>query len=139
MTEKLPDIPRLAYAYHRLVLWVGAHLLLFLAWYVFLSARQFKLASIDVQSGTPEWAALLIVNLVTLSALAYYGYRTAEALGSRVSLLWAVAMVVPGVIMISLLALSYRAAAICRANGIPVGFFGPKLSSQPPVTTSTSN
>jgi len=128
MTEKLPDIPRLAYTYRRLVLWVGAHLLLFLTQFVFLSAVPLKLAaSIDFQPGTVVWTALLIFNLVTLAALAYYGYRTAQALGSRVPLLWAVAMVVPGVIIISLLVLSYRAAAICRANGIPVGFFGPKL------------
>lgn len=130
MTEKLPDIPRLAYAYRRLVLWVGAHLVLFLTQFVFLSAVQLKLAaSIDLQPGTAAWTAFLIGNLVILAALAHYGYRTAEALGSPVPLLWAAAMVVPGFVVISLLVLSYRAAAICRANGIPVGFFGPKLAS----------
>ncbi len=65
--------------------------------------------------------------IVTVCALAYYGYMTATALGSGVGWLWALAMFVPCANVITLLVLSSKATRMCRANGIPVGFFGPKL------------
>jgi hypothetical protein len=63
----------------------------------------------------------------TSVALAYFSYRTAESLGSQSAALWAVAMFVPCISMITLLALSSRATTACRAMGIEVGLFGPKV------------
>lgn len=65
--------------------------------------------------------------IATSTALAYFAYRTAEALGSRSAALWAVAMFIPCMNMITLLALSAKATAACRAVGINVGFLGPEI------------
>jgi hypothetical protein len=146
MNEKPTDIPRLAVAYRRLVLWFGAQLLVPLGSIVFQFAVQGRTAgspakplmepvtwaTIFSQSSLPATAAaiaLVIGSLVISVALAFYAYHTADALGSTVPILWVVAMVVPLANLLALLALSSKAATICQASGIPVGFFGPKLSS----------
>ena len=71
--------------------------------------------------------AVLVGTVVTILALAYYGYLTATALGSGVGWLWGLAMFVPCANVITLLLLSSKATTACRANGIKVGFFGPKV------------
>ncbi|HSY47752.1 MAG TPA: hypothetical protein VLC46_02980 [Thermoanaerobaculia bacterium] len=119
-TEKPPDIPRLAHAYRRLVLWFGAQLFL-------------TLASIAIQPVLGQrWAiplktALVIGHFVIVVALAYYAYRTAEALGAPNPAVWVVGLVLFNFIALALL--SSKAATICREKGIPVGLFGPRLSS----------
>ena len=65
--------------------------------------------------------------LATIIALAFYAFRTAEALGSSTAGLWGVAMLVPCVNGITLLILSSKANAACRANGVAVGLFGPRI------------
>jgi hypothetical protein len=127
MSHNPPDIPRLARAYRHLVLWFGSHLIVGLVT-VFRSGVRLTFAPIQFPPVTPLEFALVIGNLVIFIAVAYYAYRTGEALGSRVPLLWVLAMVTPLVSIVALLTLSSRAAAICRQHGIPVGFFGPNLS-----------
>jgi hypothetical protein len=140
MNEKPPDIPRLAIAYRRLVLWFGAQLFVNLASVLLQFAApggavgsQAKPLMVPLTlatiSSSATATALAICTLVIFVALAFYAYRTADALGSRAPFVWAVAMVVPLVNIIGLLVLSSRAATLCQANGIPVGLFGPKLSS----------
>ncbi len=133
MTQRPIDVPRLAHSYRRLVLWFGAQLVLnFIA---------LPLGAVR----TPTAAALmfsvdvLVGVIVTLAALAVYSYRTAAALGSSVALLWAIAMFVPCANVITLLALSAKATSTCRANGIPVGFLGPKVPSAQPVDQPTGD
>ena len=75
----------------------------------------------------PGRIALAIVSLVTALALAYYSYRTAEALGEPTPGLW-----VAGFVLLNIIALAFlssKAATICRQNGIPVGLPGPRLPS----------
>lgn len=115
------DVPGLAMSYKRLVLLFGAQLLCSLFG---LTALFFPPQSIVVFAIV--WFRLLAV-IVTIIAITIYAYRVSKALGSRVSLLWAMAMVVPCVNTITLLALSSNATRACRANGIPVGFLGPKV------------
>ncbi len=140
MNEKPPDIPRLAIAYRRLVLWFGAQLFVTLASVLLQFAAHGRtvgsptnplmvpLTPATISSSAPV-AALAIGHFFIFVALTLYSYRTADALGSPVPLLWVMAMVVPAVSLIALLVLSSRAATICQANGIPVGLFGPKLPS----------
>lgn len=104
-------ISNLAISYRQLVLWLGAQILISLGLLLFDS-----LAIILV----PALAATII-------ALAFYAFRTAEALGSSSALLWAVAMLIPCINIITLLVLSSKATAVCRANGIPVGLLGPRV------------
>ena len=119
MTEKPPDIPRLAYAYRRLVLWFGAQL--------YVNVVSFFLQPVLGQ----RWAisvriALTVANLVIVVAMAYYAYHTAAALGAPNPEVWVVGLVLFNFIALALL--SSKAATICKAKGIPIGLLGPKLS-----------
>lgn len=115
------NVSELSVAYRRLVLWVGVQLVVAVG------------GGIAVQIVGPSplgvtiALARLIGVLVTVVALVLYAYRTAVALGSRVGVLWAVAMLVPFLNLITLLLLSSRATKACRAAGVPVGFLGPKI------------
>ena len=132
MTSKPPDIARLAYSYRRLVLWFGVQLLLTF----FSVAFSAPYRGVDPpMSVTVASAFVSFCILGTAVMLAIYSYRTAGALGSSVPVLWVVAMVIPFINVISLLVLSARSTAACRASGVPVGFLGPKFSapSAPPV------
>jgi hypothetical protein len=120
MTRAL-DVPKLAFAYRRLVLWFGAQLIVGFG----------RVAVLGAGVDNPALSlAVLAVTLVTIGALAYYGYLTATALGSDVGWLWGVAMFVPCVNVITLLLLSSKATTACRAAGIKVGFFGPKTMAR---------
>lgn len=105
------SISNLAHSYRQLVLWVGVQIL--------------------VSIGLPVLESLSLILLpaliVTIVALAFYAFRTAEALGSSSPPLWAVAMLIPCINIITLLVLSSKATEICRANGVPVGFLGPRV------------
>jgi hypothetical protein len=77
--------------------------------------------------------ALVALGLLGSSAaLAYFAYRTAEAMGSRAPWLWAVGIFVPCLNVVTLLALSSKATQMCRNAGIPVGFLGPKAPAGRP-------
>jgi hypothetical protein len=115
------SISALAGAYRRLVLWFGAQLI--------LNCGAMGAGPVlgDTILGGIVGLAALAGMLVTIGALAYYGYRTALALGSGVAWLWALAMFVPCANAITLLVLSSRATQACAAHGIPVGLLGPKV------------
>jgi hypothetical protein len=105
------DVSELATAYRRLVLWFGGQLIVFLG--LVLGAESMRLV------GSVALGAMGVV-------LAYYAYRTAKALGSGVAWLWALAMFVSVINMVTILTLSVKATRACRAHGVPVGLFGPK-------------
>jgi hypothetical protein len=108
------DAARLARAYRSLVLWFGLQMLMTVGNQMF--------------GRNPLVAGLAgLVVLMTLVALTYYAYRTASALGASVPVLWAIAMFVPCLNVITLLVLSSKATAACKERGIPVGFLGPKI------------
>src|ERR1051325_1140311 len=111
------NISTLAQNYRQLVLWVGAQLLIYLA---------FQLTSNVFRS--PVLALLFIALMIaSVIALVIYAYRTAASLGSDVAPFWAIAMLIPCINIITLLALSSKANAFCKAHGIPVGLFGPRV------------
>jgi hypothetical protein len=114
------DVAGLAHAYRRLVLWFGAQLLV-------NCASQAGKGMPDDMTRLLFSLVFLAVALATVGALVYYGFRTAQALGSDVAWLWALAMLIPCVNIITLLALSSQATSACRANGVEVGFLGPKI------------
>lgn len=105
------SISNLAVSYRQLVLWVGVQISLSIGLLLFGSL------------------AIIITPaiVVTVVALAFYAFRTAEALGSSSALLWAVAMLIPCINIITLLVLSSKATDVCRSNGVPVGFLGPRV------------
>jgi len=124
MVERQVDIDALTLAYRRLVLWFGAQLVMNLA---SLTLHAFDPASIV---GAILGLLFFLALLATVAALAYYGVRTAIALGSRGAWLWAVAMFVPCANVISLLALSSKATQACASRGVRVGLFGPKVETR---------
>jgi len=124
-----PDnLLRLVGAYRGLVLWFGLQLLIGIGGAVAIAS-----VGPDIQQVVVLVRSLGLI--VTVIGLAVYAYRTAQALGSNVSVLWSLAMIVPLVNVITLLVLSSKATRACRAAGIPVGFLGPK---QPPTTKRIS-
>lgn len=117
------DLAALASSYRKLVLWFGVQLVLSLSWMV---------VEVQIAQGAGGVVVPLVLLggiLLTSGALVYYAYRTAAALGSNVALAWGVAMLLPCINVITLLVLSNKATRACRAHGIPVGFFGPKVSA----------
>jgi hypothetical protein len=125
ITKHTLDPSQLAFSYRRLVLWFGVQLV------VALVGPIVTLAVGESTLGLVVLMLRLIALLGTVVALAVYAYKTAEALGSSVGALWAVAMLIPCANVVTILVLSSRATAACRAAGIPVGFLGPKQVSVP--------
>jgi hypothetical protein len=123
--DKEVDMARLAVSYRWLVLWVGVQYVI-----IFVGAFAITLARGNAETVLAIALARVLGILVSIVALAIYAYRTASALGSRVGVLWAVAMVIPFWNVITILVLSSRATKACRAAGVPVGFFGPKLEAE---------
>ena len=108
------DVTSLARNYRNLVLWFGVQLVMT------IGNQAFKAVPL-----LPVIAGL--VTLLTLVMLTIYAYRTAASLGASVPVLWAVAMFLPCLNVITLLVLSSKATAACRERGIAVGFLGPKI------------
>ncbi len=147
--ERDIDVVRLAHSYRRLVLWFGAQLVISMA----LPA----MVAIFGEPALPTLALIRLVGMIiTIAALALYAYRTAQALGEAGPVGWGALMVVPCLNALTLLLLSSKATKACRAAGIPVGFFGPRLdeadldlresasgnissASQPPFDVPTSS
>ena len=118
----LDSAEAIAKLYRRLVLLVGAQLLLGCIYRV------------PEASGSAEGSALLAliflpVLLGIAIALVVTAYRLARYLDAGVPVLWGVAMFIPCINILVLLVLSSKAQAWCRRYGIKVGFFGPTQES----------
>ncbi len=109
----LLDVAGLAAAYRRLVLWFGVQVI----------------ASLVMRAGEGSSLGALagLVTFTSIVALAVYAYRVAIALGfvKADGWLWAIAMVLPLINVITLLVLSSKARRACRAHGVPMGLCGP--------------
>jgi hypothetical protein len=128
-TNSQLDVAALAWSYKRLVGWFGVQLVLG------LSGPLAVTVITDPSIFLIYAAARLLAALVSVGFLGYYAYRTAAALGSKVAVLWAMAMIVPLVNVLTLLALSSRANHACTRAGIEVGLLGPK--NYQPATPTT--
>ncbi len=119
------DVLKLAVSYRRLVLWFGIQLLIAIVGLP---------AGVIADETTPLGLAIVLVRsisvLVTIVALMIYAYRTAAVLKSPVPFFWSAAMIIPLINAITLLVLSAKATNACRAAGIPVGLFGPKVDAK---------
>ena len=111
------DPKALAKSYRLLVLTFGVQLLI--TPFVLTAGRPNATQALNLAAG--------FLNLILLFALAFLAFQTAKAMGSSVSWLWGLAMLIPCANVLALLALSARATKQCLAEGIPVGFLGPKL------------
>ncbi len=133
MQSSTLDVPKLAIAYRRLVLWFGGQLVIAVFGPVLsLVAGETPLGTMIALLGLLGW-------LVTVCALTYYAFRTASALGSLVAIVWAIAMFVPYINAITLLVLSSKATKACREAGVPVGFLGPQVSDSVPESQHTDS
>jgi hypothetical protein len=115
------DAEIIARLYRRLVLLVGLQILL-------------SILRIPARAAGPLAASLfalvvLVGLLGVLVALGVTAYRLTRHLGERWPILWAIAMFLPCINILALLALSSQAQAWCRRHGITVGFFGPTKES----------
>jgi hypothetical protein len=113
----------IARLYRRLVLLVGAQLLLgFFFNSLSVVARGSAAVGILVLLAFPVVVAISIFIAIT-------AYKLSNRLQSGLPILWAIAMFIPCVNIITLLALSSIATSWCRRHGIKVGFFGPTKES----------
>lgn len=117
----LDDAEAIAKHYRRLVLLVGAQLVL---------SVFFRGQGPAMSQGEAVLALILLPVLIGVTVyLVATAYRLARYLGAGVPVLWAVAMFIPCLNIIMLLVLSSKAQAWCRQYGIKVGFFGPTKES----------
>lgn len=120
------DAEAIARLYRRLVLLVGLQLLL---------GCLVRAPLVGVEGADPSGGVLLIslagtlVLIGVLVGLAITAYRLAPLLGEGLPVLWAIAMFIPCVNILTLLVLSSKATAWCRMYGIKVGFLGPSPES----------
>jgi len=110
----------IAQLYRSLVLLVGLQILL-----------GFFRLPVDISVSTESGASLvaLFALIVILVAIAFTAHKLTQYLGERSPLLWALAMFLPCINVIGLLAISSKAQIWCRRHGIKVGFFGPTKAS----------
>ena len=71
----------------------------------------------------------LLVWLGSAVALALTAYALTEHMRTGVPVLWAIAMFLPCINVISLLVLSAKSQTWCRQHGVKVGFLGPTPES----------
>jgi hypothetical protein len=131
------NLSGLSIAYRRLVLWFGAQLFVIIVSGLLPASTTtspsrpigpFSVVSTTTHGGVGYVVlsyVLWIFSLIILAALTIYAYRTAAALGSSQPSGWAIAMLLPGVNFLTLIALSAKAGKACREHGLPVGLFGP--------------
>ncbi|HEY4595077.1 MAG TPA: hypothetical protein VIJ02_01650, partial [Thermoanaerobaculia bacterium] len=72
---------------------------------------------------------ILIAVIVAEVVIVGTAYKLARRLGSGTPVLWAVAMFIPCINILTLLALSSKATSWCRRHGIKVGLLGPTKES----------
>lgn len=115
------DAEVIAHLYRRLVLLVGLQ--------IFLSFARLP----AVLASAPVAMAWLLLSLLGLlgvtAALVVTAYKLADHLKAGPPILWAIAMFLPCISIIALLALSSQAQSWCRRYGIKVGLLGPTKES----------
>ena len=119
----LDDAVTMARFYRRLVLLVGAQILL-------------GLFQLPLQAATSHEGALIVILLVVvlgslglLVAIAVTAYQLSSHLRESVPLLWAIVMFLPCLNIIGLLVLSAKAQSWCSRYGLKVGLLGPTQES----------
>jgi hypothetical protein len=108
--------------YRRLVLLVGLQILVSFARFpAILQERSIVALAIQLVG--------LVVALGVYVATAVTAYQLTRHLGESLPVLWAIAMFIPCINLITLLVISSRAQTWCRQYGIKVGLLGPTKQS----------
>ena len=115
----------IAKLYRRLVLLVGVQLLVAFLVQVMPLITPREVASVVAFVVLLAGIAILVASILMVVT----AYRLAGRLQSGPPILWAVAMFIPCISILTLLALSSKATSWCRRHGIKVGFFGPTKES----------
>ena len=112
----------IARLYRRLVLLVGLELLLGVG----------RLQTVVFDRSITALAISLVFVVAALGAsvaTAVTAYQLTRHLGEGLPILWAIAMFIPCINIITLLVISSRAQSWCRQHGIKVGLLGPTKQS----------
>jgi len=117
------DAEAIARLYRRLVLLIGAQILM-------SAVIQFAVNPEEAPLGLAVLALLLsLAAIVATVFLVVTTYKLARRLKAGPPLLWAIALFIPCVNILGLLALSSSAQSWCRRHGVKVGLFGPTKES----------
>jgi hypothetical protein len=115
------DAELIARLYRRLVLLVGLQIL--------LSFARLPTVLLSVPGAFVLSLLVLLALLGVTAAMVVTAYKLADHLKAGPPILWAIAMFVPCISIIALLALSSKAQSWCRRYGIKVGLLGPTKES----------
>jgi GYF domain 2 len=113
------DVLAVAMFYRRLILLIGAHVLLTLT----------RGAAVRV---LPHGAELLLGGVWVLCAAALFilvvhtTYKLAEGMRLPAPLAWVLGTMIPFVTLVVLLAISYKARTWCQRHGLEMGLLGPR-------------
>jgi len=119
----LDDAEVIARLYRRLVVLIGLQILLYVLVQTLTAGSRGSLTTAFL--GLVAVAALFGI-FITVAVTAY---KLSARLGAGMPILWAIAMFLPCINIITLLALSSKAQTWCRQYGIKVGFLGPTPES----------
>lgn len=113
----------IARLYRRLVILVGLQLLLSFGRIPALFSLRSPLAAAVLM----VVFALLLLGVYVATAVT--AYQLTRQMGQSVPILWAIAMFIPCINIITLLVISANAQSWCRQHGIKVGLLGPTKQS----------
>lgn len=116
--------------YRRLVLLIGVQLIVGVVVRLIDQDRPSALGAVVGLLGF--LCALGVAVFVAITA-----YRLMKELGSGAPILWAVAMFIPLLNILFLLAISSKSQTWCKARGIAVGFLGPTRESLDRLSTAS--
>jgi hypothetical protein len=121
------QVEAVAENFRKIVVWFGLGQLLapLIMWTV---APAIESAGYQPLAGVFGVICQLSILAATITMVVYV-YHLTEAMGSSAPWAWVVAMFLPCVNVIALLALSSNAQTWCRVNGIPVGLLGPSKAA----------
>lgn len=126
-----PTLYQVASSFRALLIWYGCNLLAVLA---SRALGGFTERSLQLDKLLVLWLLLMQLGLVAV-ALAFtvlmliQVYRLTRAMGSKVPVLWLLAMLVPCLNLITLLALNSKACAFLQKAGVQVGLLGPSAAT----------
>jgi hypothetical protein len=113
------DVRAVAMFYRRLVLLIGANVLL-------TFTRRGMLPAVPFGGELLFGATWVIFSAALFVLVVHTTYKLAEGIGLPVPLAWVLATMIPFVTLVVLLVISYKARTWCERHGLEMGLLGPR-------------
>ena len=113
------DVRMVATFYRRLVLLLGAHVLLALT-------RRGMIPAVPHEGAILFGAVWVILSAALFVLVVHTTYKLAEGIRLPAPLAWVLATMIPFVTLVVLLVISYKARTWCERHGLEMGLLGPR-------------